>query len=230
MPQQDGTFSKDGDGAGEAVTYQTAEEYIKGLNEDSEWILYDKKTNTAKIKSIKAFVIHCKNASKAVGAFDDLNRNQAENILFGNDANDALHFDETLTSLLQKNEKNYAKFSDWDSSLLQEYANDLEEKDSLGKSSKLRQNMYNPMYYLLDYYEGYDTSNVAPYWRINTGINQGDTANTVEINLALALEQCRDVKQVDFSMVWGMAHTLAERTGDSTSNFISWVQECCESL
>jgi hypothetical protein len=34
--------------------------------------------------------------------------------------------------------------------------------------------MYNPMYYLLDYYEGYPTSTVAPYWRIHTGIEQGD--------------------------------------------------------
>ena len=85
--------------------------------------------------------------------------------------------------------------------------------------------MYNPMFYLSSYYEGYQTSTVAKYWRINTGIDQGDTANTVEMNLALALQNYSGVKGVDFTTVWGLAHTTAERTGDSTSNFIAWVNQ-----
>lgn len=31
---------------------------------------------------------------------------------------------------------------------------------------------------------------------------------------------------VEFSTVWGQGHTQAERTGDSTSNFINWVNGC----
>ena len=84
--------------------------------------------------------------------------------------------------------------------------------------------MYNPMYYLEDYYEGYQSANVANYWRIRTGINQGDTALTTEVNLALALENYG--ADVDFETVWGQGHVEAERTGDSTSNFIAWVKEC----
>jgi hypothetical protein len=67
----------------------------------------------------------------------------------------------------------------------------------------------------------------APHWRIRTGIEQGDTASATEINLALALQQAAGVESVDFETVWGQGHTTAERTGDSTSNFISWVQNCC---
>jgi len=48
--------------------------------------------------------------------------------------------------------------------------------------------MYNPLYYLLSSYDGYKSTNVASYFRINTGITQGDTSNCVEMNLALALK------------------------------------------
>ena len=46
------------------------------------------------------------------------------------------------------------------------------------------------------------------------------------MNLALALENHDSVASVDFETVWGAGHTQAERTGDSTENFISWVNEC----
>ena len=86
--------------------------------------------------------------------------------------------------------------------------------------------MYTPLYYLLESQEGYGTSTVAKYWRIRTGINQGDTSLTTEVNLALALEYYDGVESVDFETVWGQGHTEAERTGDSTSNFIEWVNSC----
>ena len=69
--------------------------------------------------------------------------------------------------------------------------------------------------------DGYGTSSVAAHWRIRTGIEQSDTALTTEVNLALALEALG--KDVDFETVWGEGHAQAERTGDSTENFIAWV-------
>lgn len=89
--------------------------------------------------------------------------------------------------------------------------------------------MYNPMYYLCDYYKGAGTSTVAEYWRINTGIDQGDTALTTETNLALALKQNKNVKSVKFTTVWGQGHTMAERTGSAATNFIKWVEKCAPS-
>lgn len=38
-----------------------------------------------------------------------------------------------------------------------------------------------------------------------------------------------DDTQVDFETVWGQGHTMAERTGDSTQNFIEWIYECMKS-
>jgi hypothetical protein len=209
-----------------STTYATVQDYIASLNSDVQWITYDAGTNTAKITSLEAFVAHCKNASKSVGAFDDLKLSQPENNVFGNDASDSLHFDATLASLLEKNAAKYAAYSDWDASVVQAYADDLKAVDKLGSDIQTRLNMYNPMYYLSAYYDGYGTSNVATYWRIRTGIEQGDTALTVETNLALALKQISSVKGVDFETVWGLGHTMAERTGNSTDNFITWVNDC----
>jgi hypothetical protein len=64
---------------------------------------------------------------------------------------------------------------------------------------------------------------VAAYWRINTGIDRGDTANTIEVNLALSLNNYDGVKGVEFTTVWNQGHNTAERTGNSTDNFIAWV-------
>lgn len=239
MPQkgeapQDGEIPENGTmpemGAGSSdnagTTYETVEDYIASLNTEEEWVTYDKATNTAQITSMEAFVNQCKTASKDVGAFDDLNCSQAENMLFGNDEQDAMHFDSVMASLLKDNQEKYAELSNWDASYAASYSNGLSSEDALGNSSSYRQNMYNPMYYLSDYYEGYGTSKPAQNWRIHTGIEQGDTALTVETNLALALEQCEDVKSVEFETVWNQGHTTAERTGDSTTNFIAWVDEC----
>jgi hypothetical protein len=209
-----------------SVTYETAQDYINTLNSNEKWIEYDAKTNTAKVISVEAFVNHYKSASKSVGAFDDLNRSQAENNLFGNDKSNSLHFDMVMASLLKANKDKYSTYADWNSSVIEAYQSDIQSVDELGSISEYRQNMYNPMYYLSDYYEGYNNSTVAPYWRIRTGIDQGDTASTVETNLALALKKYTGVKDVDFETVWGQGHTMAERTGDSTENFITWVNKC----
>ena len=64
--------------------------------------------------------------------------------------------------------------------------------------------------------------------RINTGIEQGDTSLTTEMNLSLALENNDDVENVDFTTVWEQGHTMAERTGSSVENLIDWIDECCK--
>lgn len=224
----DSTSDEDTDQSADtsSTTYETAQDYIDSLNSDEVWIEYDAETNTASIVSIEAFVNHIKNPSKDVGAFDDLGRGQAENTLFGNDQSNALHFDTVMAALLEEKQEKYAEYDDWDPSYIEEYQNDLQAVDKFENGIEYRMNAYNPMYYISDYYEGYGTSTVAPYWRIRTGIEQGDTATTVESNLALALEQYDEVESVDFETVWAQGHTTAERTGDSTENFIAWVNEC----
>ncbi len=197
-------------------TYETVQDYIDALNAENVWVTYDSETNTATITSIEDFVSALKVASKDLGAFDALDESQGENILFGDGDGEGDHFDAVMAMLLADN-------ADYGAA----YAEDLSRTDALDISVTDRVNMYNPLYYLMDYYDGYQTSTVASYWRIRTGINQSDTALTTEVNLALALEMYG--ADVDFETVWGQAHVEAERTGSSTDNFIAWVIACCES-
>lgn len=195
-------------------TYKTVQDYIKALNVEKTWVAYDSKTNTASITSIADFVSALKIASKDLGAFDALDSSQGENILFGYGDGKGAHFDAVMAKLLADSDYGTA------------FADDLKRTDALGTSVADRVNMYNPMYYLCDNYQGYQTANVASHWRIRTGINQGDTALTTEVNLALALENYG--ADVDFETIWGQAHVEAERTGNSSDRFIAWVNECCQ--
>ena len=197
-------------------TYETAQDYIDALNAEREWVHYNAATNTATITSIEDFVLACKSASKNLGAFDQLDGGQGENTLFGYGDGNGAHFDATLAGILNELGSNYAA----------DYAEDLAKQDSEGNTVDYRVRMYTPLYYLLESSEGYQESTVAKYWRIRTGIAQGDCALSTEMNLALALENDERVESVDFETVWGAGHTQAERSGNSTDNFIDWVNAC----
>lgn len=82
------------------------------------------------------------------------------------------------------------------------------------------------LHYITNYYDGYKSSKVATHWRIHTGINKGDTASTVETNLALALQNYDGVNNVDFETVWSQGHTTAKRTENGADNFIKWANDC----
>ena len=210
----------------DSITYETAKDYIDSLNSDEKWIEYNSTSNTAEITSIEAFIKHCKNPSKSVPAFDDLNKSQAENELFGLRSNDSSHFDSTVRDLLTNNSDKYSQYSDYSSDYESAYTNDLKEVDSQNNTMETRVNMYNPMYYLNDYYNASSSSEVAKCWRINTGIEQGDTSQCVDVNLYLGVLNKIGSDNVEFSTVWAQGHTQAERNGDSTTNFINWVNTC----
>ena len=197
-------------------TYETAQDYIDALNVNGEWVVYDSDSNTVTISDISSFVKNLKSASKSLGAFDQLDAGQGENTLFGYGDGNGTHFDSILAEILTDLNNEYAS----------DYVSDLTKTDSVGNAVDVRLNMYTPLYYLLESSKGFGDSTVAKYWRIRTGINQGDCALSTEMNLALALKNYSTVESVDFETVWGQGHTQAERTGNSTDNFISWVEEC----
>ena len=199
-------------------TYETPQDYIDALNADGEWVVYDEEAGEVTITSVADFVKAFKNASKNLGAFDQLDAGQGENVLFGYGDGEGAHFDQLLMQVLEELESDSAA----------DYEEDLARTDALGTDVMTRLMMYTPLYYLMESYEGYGSSDVASYWRIRTGINQGDTALSTEVNLALALEQYEGVKDVDFETIWGQGHTQAERTGSSSENFIEWVNECMQ--
>ena len=195
-------------------TFETVQDYIDALNADGTWVNYDAATGTATITSIADFAAAVKVASKGIAAFDQLDASQGENTLFGYGDGTGAHFDAILADILETIGADDAA----------DYSDDMTRVDALGHSVADRVKMYSPLYYLLASSEGYQSTNVAKYFRINSGLWQGDTAVNTEANLALALKNYG--ASVDYSFVWGQGHTTAERSGDATSNFIDWVNHC----
>lgn len=206
--------TENGGGVTLSGVYETAKDYINALNANSTWVMYDELQNKATITSVADFTNALKRSSKSLGAFDQYDRNQAENTLFGTGNGKPAHFDRILADILAEKDSEYAR----------DYEADLALVDALGNSQEHRINMYSPLYYLLPSSQGNGTSKVAKYFRINSGLWQGDTALSTEANIALALMSAGST--VNFETVWGKAHTWAERTGESSANFIQWVAEC----
>ena len=214
----------DGQSSSETTTYNTVEEYIASLNSSSRWVAYDASTNTATITGLEGFVTSQKNASKDVGAFDGVDRAQTENLVMGSGEN-KLHFSSSSREVISKGQSKYSALSGWSNDYgVAAYEKDLAAKDSVGTDMATRVSMYDPLYYLTQDSKGRGTSTIAPAWRIRTGITQGDTASTVEVNLALALQQA-GADSVDFATIWGQGHTMAELTGTGEENFIAWVTQ-----
>lgn len=214
----------DGQSSSETTTYNTVEEYIASLNSSSRWVAYDASTNTATITGLEGFVTSQKNASKDVGAFDGVDRAQTENLVMGSGEN-KLHFSSSSREVISKGQSKYSALSGWsDDYGVAAYEKDLATKESVGTDMATRVSMYDPLYYLTQDSKGRGTSTIAPAWRIRTGITQGDTASTVEVNLALALQQA-GAGSVDFATIWGQGHTMAELTGTGEENFIAWVTQ-----
>jgi hypothetical protein len=207
-----------------STTDKPVQSYIDHLNSDTTWVTDDAATNTAKVSSLEGFVKSQKSASKGVGAFDGVDRSATENVVLGIGST-GLHLAPVSKDVVAANETRYSSLSGWTSThAASGCTSDFARTDNVGKDVADRLNMDNPMSYLSRSYNGFQSSTAAPHWRIRTGIMQGDTASTVEINLALALQNY-GIRSVDFATVWGQGHTMAERTGDGTTNFISWVKK-----
>ena len=178
--------------------------------------------STTDTTALYSFASKYKNASKGLGAYDDYAaKGNPENTLFGISGT-AGHFDQYLASLINTFESGYYPY----------FTADLASThiDAVGKTVQQRLMMYSPLHYLVDndtYYSGggSGSSDVAPYWRIRSGIDQGDAPLNTEIDLTLALQNFSGVKNVDFETIWGLAHTQAEDSGDANTNFIAWVEK-----
>lgn len=205
-------------------------EYVMGVINDavSRYNSYNSGSissySTTDTSALYSFVANYKKASKGLGAYDDYDtKGNPENTLFGISGT-AGHFDQYLSPFVNTYASSY--YSDFTSDL------SSANVDAVGKTVQERVMMYSPLYYLIDnstYYSGggIGSSDVSPYWRIRTGINQSDAPLSTEIDLALALQNYSGVKSVDFETIWGQGHTQAEDSGDADANFIAWVEEIC---
>ncbi|MCI1288394.1 MAG: tannase [Olsenella sp.] len=212
----------------QSTVYDTAESYVSALNKDERWITYSPSAGGVSITSLWDFVTHCRSNVRGVCAFDALDRSTIVNQLFGVDDDSSLHFDETLADLLKDNASRYAERSGFDDDLVDDWEKDVAKLDSLNTDMESRVDAMNPLYGLCGHYAGFGSCEVAPYWRVNTGLFQTATSLTTDVNLVLALNAYDGVKSVEFNPVWGRGFELAEVSGDAQTNFAEWVVSCCK--
>jgi hypothetical protein len=87
-------------------------------------------------------------------------------MLPSDEQNENKHFDLIEYNLLKSNQEKYSTSSDWNSKYITSFESGLNSKDKLGIDMETRFNIYNPLYYLSDYYDGCNTLTVAKYLRI----------------------------------------------------------------
>lgn len=199
-------------------TFLTRRQYLKYLNSRRKWIGYDFMQSKTVIRSVDDFIQSFKPATKEIGAFDAINRQQIENRLFRTDDGQNRHFDELTMKILHGHPKE------------KEFMDDFIATDRLGITVAQRRNMYSPLYYLLPSSQGFHSSKVAQFWRIRSGINRTETALTTEINLFLAAKRYPGVKDADFKAIWAEGQVIADEAGTTPEDaFLAWLDETINS-
>jgi hypothetical protein len=217
----------EGEVALEGETFASLDEYLAALNAQESWLTYDVGTGSASVASLGAFARACRPATRGLGAFDALDRSWSTNQLFGvGQDSESLHFDKDMGTLLSENEDEYKGLVGWDSSYPGDWEDDLDQVDGQGSSITRRAHMYDPFYFVAKDEKGYGTTQVAPHWRINSGVQQDSTTLVQEMDLSLCLSAIDGVRTCDLTLVWERGFAPAERVGELPANVASWLAAC----
>lgn len=166
------------------------------------WLRWDGKR--AEITSLDAYILNHRRRMKPCTAFDALDCITPENREFGTEMRDALHFSEDIRCAAVSLRD---RFPAETGELLAAYAEAQEDA-----MLKTRLDLINPMRYI---------GSGAVHYRIRTGACDADTAFTVSLMLALALENAG--KDVDFAFVWDQPHCEADYPGE----VCDWIEKLC---
>ncbi len=210
----------------QSTIFDTADHYFNSFNEKSAWLTYNLNRQTVIISSLKDFSAAMRPASLGVGAFDSVDRSSRANQLFGIGEKSTLHFDVIMGDLVASNTDSYTQLTGWNKDYEEAWKTDLALKDTLENDIATRVNLFNPLYFLSGTADGFATTRVAPYWRINEGVQNSETSICTSLNMRLALAHYKDVKDVSFTLVWDKGHVLAERTGNVATNLVNWIITC----
>ena len=91
-------------------------------------------------------------------------------------------------------------------------------------NNKVSQNLYNPVYYLSNKYNGNGTSYISRHWNIFNIINENDLNDFLTMNLKLLLQKNEDVNKIDYNDVWGRDYTKEEIKKMEFENLKSWIK------
>ena len=86
------------------------------------------------------------------------------------------------------------------------------------------QNLYNPVYFLSNKYNGNGTSYISRHWNIFNIINENDLNDFSTMNLKLLLQKNEDVNKINYNDVWGRDYTKEEIKNMEFENLKSWIR------
>lgn len=207
----------------QSIVYESPESYVRALSAHARWLVYSATSQQARITNLWDFVSVCRPAQPGLAHFDAADRSSAVNQLFGVGEEGALHFSQMVADQIAAHQESYPKLKNWEATFASDWSSDIGTLDEAEKSVVDRVQMISPLYYLADSSVGHGTAQVAPYWRINTGLFSTINSFADEFNLACALKAYKSVDTVDFTPVWGAGFELAERDGHAEDKLVSWV-------
>ncbi len=150
-----------------------------------------------------------------VGFYDAVRLEEATeyNALYGDVDGVYRHFDSMIYQLLQVYRDKYETLEGYDPMMESIYAEDLAAVDKVGIDASLRCQMYNPIYYLKDYYDGKGQGKICSHWMIYQDVTAKGASFLGGANLFLALGE---QKGVDVSYK-GYVGSVAAGTADDIS-------------
>lgn len=122
---------------------------------------------------------------------------------------------------MKENQTTYESMDQFETEWIQSFENDLNSTDKFGTTTYTRLDMYNPLYYINDYFDGYNTSVVADNWRINT-TTASDESFIQTLTFTVALENYGAA--IEDTLLWDSKDQRMELELDGITAFINWVE------
>ena len=166
----------------------------------------------AKITNLDDYLTDYNPRMKSVMAFDnfEMDENSGENLEFGDETHQYLHFDSYMPDILENLKTEFPE----------EYEKYAPGYDAIIGDEALaeRKKLLNPMNYI-----GSASVDTAKHIRIRVGTQDADTSLSVSAVLALSLENKTDA-DVDYALVWDQSHGDADYDGE----LIQWIEKICK--
>lgn len=170
----------------------------------TEWMSVS--DNVATIKDLDAYVLNHRRRMKPCTSFDILSGDSGENKVFGDENNNAVHFNTTIAAAVEELKDEFPE----------KYAQYYEAYAKAIGDEKLERREYliNP----LNFIRTDEKAVQAGHYRIRVGASDADTSLMVGMTLACKLAEAG--YQVDYELVWDQPHSEADYQGE----VIEWIK------
>lgn len=197
----------------------TKEEYLERLGQG--WFTYDPATGKVTVESLDALIRNHVARKKMCPSLDSYNYKSNENDAFKAADGTTVHFSPMVRDSLKLLLDRAADYG-WTSEELQ-YITDLYHDYQAGVTEESARMLavMSPINYVVNK-EGF-RADMAPYWRIRVGSEDGDHGAPAGWLIAQGLAKYHPEVDVSVGIAWGMGHCLSELTEQDLYNYIAGI-------